>query len=186
MVGIRSSLRILFFCVRKKSRCAIFQEFHVRWDIDFWQVFVWISNRPMEAYRWPTDCIPDWAFILGLASGGAERVVSSRWLSGALDVKTSHHHHHPQTEAVSGTWDHVFPSALSRDQVSVHHTVPTVPPPLALLRWTSSCKGLPGNLETVDDRWLFSNGNKALRKYVVYFLRKETDCVINLDCVLKL
>lgn len=37
----------------------------VRWDMDFWQVFVWISNRAIEACRRQADCIPDKNFSPG-------------------------------------------------------------------------------------------------------------------------
>ncbi len=45
--------------------------------MDFWQVFVWISNRAVEACRWQADCIPDRGFSLGPEQWGRAHLCSS-------------------------------------------------------------------------------------------------------------
>lgn len=76
MVGIKPTFAPsspLFSGARKELRLLPISKSYVRWDMDFWQVFVWISNRAVEACRWQADCIPDRGFSLGQEERGGAR-----------------------------------------------------------------------------------------------------------------
>lgn len=59
--------------------------------MDFWQVFVWISNRAAEACRWQADCIPARAFSVGPEQWGRAHLCSSMVLqrNGCADLSSA-------------------------------------------------------------------------------------------------